>query len=155
MTNITYREYRDEISDIAEDLYKEAMEEHPEDEDDRNEYILERVNEIVDGHQWIIYCTYNLSVYEHSPNPGAYQDIYGNDDLGSIVADRGLLSLHTIIAYCAMQADIEQAVWQLDQGAEPSEPAPSVYVPEKFETVELTGAERDAYITKRFPKQGV
>ena len=115
MTNITYKGYRDEISDIAEDLYKEAMEEHPEDEDDRNEYIRERVNEIVDGHQWIIYCFYNLSVYEHSPNSDAYQDIYGNEDLGSIVADRGLLSLHTVIAYCAMQADIEQAVCQLDQ----------------------------------------
>ena len=117
MTNITYREYRDEISEIAEDLHKEAMEAHPEDEDDRNAYILERLNEIVDGHQWIIYYAYNLSVYEHSPNADAYQDMYGNEDLGSIVAARGILSLHTIIAYCAMQADIEQSVWQMDQGA--------------------------------------
>ena len=116
MTNITYREYRDEISDIAEDLYKEALEEHPEDEDDRNECILEQVNEIVDGHEWIIYNAYNLSVYEHSPNADAYQDMYSNDTLGSIVAERGLLSLHTVIAYCAMQADIEEAVYQLDQG---------------------------------------
>ena len=114
---ITYREYQDEISDIAEDLYKEAMEEHPEDEDDRNEYILERVNEIVDGHQWIIYYAYNLSVYEHSPNADAHQDMYGNDDLGSIVVEQGLRSLHTVLAACAMQADIEQAVYQLDQGA--------------------------------------
>ena len=117
MTNITYREYQDEISDLAEDLHKEAMEEHPEDEDDRNAYILERLNEIVDGHQWIIYNAYNLSVYEHSPNADAYQDMYGDGDLGEIVVDRGILSLHTIIAYCAMQADIEQAVWQMDQGA--------------------------------------
>ena len=117
MTEFTYKEYRDEISDLAEDLYKEAGEEHPEDEDDRNEYILERVNALVDDHQWIIYYAYNLSVYEHSPNADAYQDMFGNEDLGSIVADRGLLSLHTIIAYCAMQADLEQAVYQLDQGA--------------------------------------
>ena len=117
MTNITYREYQDEISDLAEDLYKEAMEEHPEDEDDRNAFILDRVNEIVDGHQWIIYCASNLAVYEHSPNADAYQDMYGNDDLGAIVADRGLLGLHTVIAYCSMQADIEQVVYQLDQGA--------------------------------------
>ena len=116
MTNITYREYRDEISDIAEDLYKEALEEHPEDEDDRNEYILEQVNEIVDGHEWIIYNAYNLSVYEHSPNADAYQDIYGNEELGSIVADRGLLSLHTIIAYWAMQADLGEAVYQTARG---------------------------------------
>ena len=115
MTNITYREYQDEISDLAEDLYKEAMEEHA--YDYYNEYILERVNEIVNGHQWIIYCAYNLSVYEHSPNADAYQDMYGNEDLGSIVADRGLLGLHTVIAFCAMEADIEQAVYQLDQGA--------------------------------------
>ena len=117
MTNITYREYKDEISDLAEDLYKEAMEEHPEDEDDRNEYIMERVNETVDGHRWIIYNAYNLSVYEHSPNPDAWQDIYGNEGLGSILSVRGILSVHTVIAYCAMQADIEQAVYQLDQGA--------------------------------------
>tara|TARA_R110002124_G_scaffold227003_1_gene392223 strand:+ start:237 stop:584 length:348 start_codon:yes stop_codon:yes gene_type:complete len=109
MTNITHREYRDEIRDIADDLYKEAMDEHPEDEDDRNEYILELVNERVAGHRWIIYCAYNLAVYEHSPNADAYQDMSGNDDLGSIVADRGLLSLHAVIAACAMQADIEQA----------------------------------------------
>ena len=118
MTEFTYKEYKDEISDLAEDLYKEAGEEHPEDEDDRNGYILDRVNEIVDGHRWIIYYAYNLSVYEHSPNPDAYQDIYGNEDLGYIVSDRGLLSLHTVIAYCAMQADLEQAVSQLGQGAE-------------------------------------
>ena len=117
MTEFTYKEYRDEISDLAEDLYKEAGEEHPEDEDDRNAYILERVNELVDGHPWIIYYYYNLSVYEHSSNSDAYQDIYGNEELGSIVADRGLLSLHTVIAYCAMQADIQEAVYQLDQGA--------------------------------------
>jgi len=117
MTTITYREYQDEISDLAEDLYKEAGEEHPEDEDARNEFMRERLHEIVDGHQWIIYCAYNLSVYEHSPNADAYQDMYGNEDLGAIVADWGLLSLHTTIAACAMQADIEQAVYQLDQGA--------------------------------------
>ena len=62
MTEFTYKEYRDEISDLAEDLYKEAGEEHPEDEDDRNEYILDRVHEIVDGHEWIIYNAYNLAV---------------------------------------------------------------------------------------------
>ena len=117
MTNITHREYRDEIRDIAEDLYKEAMEEHPEDEDDRNEYIIDRVNEIVDGHRWIIYYAYNLSVYEHSPNPDAYQDIYGNEGLGSILSVRGILSLHNVLAYCAMLADIQEEVYQLDQGA--------------------------------------
>tara|TARA_R110000744_G_scaffold20440_1_gene53667 strand:+ start:481 stop:834 length:354 start_codon:yes stop_codon:yes gene_type:complete len=117
MSNITYREYKDEISDIAEDLYKEAREEHPEDEDDRNEFLRERLHELVDGHRWIIYNAYNLSVYEHSPNPDAYQDMYENDDLGSVLAGNGLRSLHTIIAYCAMQDDIEQAVWQMDQGA--------------------------------------
>ena len=117
MTNITYREYQDEISDLAEDLYKEAGEEHPEDEDDRNAFIRERLHEIAEGHRWIIYNTYNLPVFEHSPNAGAYQDIYGNDDLAAIVSEQGLNTLHTIIASCAMQADIEQAVSQLDQGA--------------------------------------
>ena len=117
MTNITYREYRDEISELAEDLYKEAMEEHPEDEDDRNEYILGRVNEIGDGHRWIIYYAYNLSVYEHSPNADAYEDLYENADIGSVLAGNGLRSLHALIAACAMEADIEQAVWQMDQGA--------------------------------------
>ena len=117
MIIITHREYRDEIRDLAEDLYKGAMEEHPEDEDYRNAYILERVNERVDGHQWIIYYAYNLAVYEHSPNADAYEDLYENADLGSVLAGNGLRSLHALIAACAMQADIEQAVYQLDQGA--------------------------------------
>ena len=117
MTNITYKEYQDEISDLAEDLYKEAGEEHPEDEDDRNKFMRERLHEIADGHQWIIDNTYNLSVYEHSSNPDMYQDIYGNDDLGAIVSEQGLNTPHRTIAYWAMQDDIEQAVYQLDQGA--------------------------------------
>ena len=117
MNNITYSEYQDEISDIAEDIYWQAMEEHPEDEDDRDEYIRERVNEIVEGHQWTIYYAYNLAVYEHSPNADAYEDLYDNDDLGSVLAANGLRSLHALIAACAMEADIEQAVYQLDQGA--------------------------------------
>jgi len=117
MTNITYREYQTEISALAEDLYKEAGEEHPEDEDDRNEHIRGRVNEIVEGHQWTIYYAYNLAVYEHSPNADAYEDLYENADLGAVLAANGLRSLHALIAACAMEADIEQAVWQMDQGA--------------------------------------
>tara|TARA_R110000744_G_C19248907_1_gene550041 strand:+ start:470 stop:829 length:360 start_codon:yes stop_codon:yes gene_type:complete len=117
MTSITYREYRDEISDLAEDLYKEAMEEHPEDEDDRNEYIRETVYQIVDNHKWIVYYGYNNSVLDHSPSCDVYEDMYDNEGLGEIVRDRGVAELNRVMAYCAMQADIEQAVYQLDQGA--------------------------------------
>tara|TARA_B110000879_G_scaffold177894_1_gene232735 strand:+ start:206 stop:556 length:351 start_codon:yes stop_codon:yes gene_type:complete len=113
---ITYREYRDEISDIAEDLYKEAMEEHPEDEDDRNSYVYDSLHERIDGHQWVIYYRYNNKVLEHSSNPDAYQHVYDNESLGELLKERGFDKLKTTMAYFAMFDDVYDSITQLDQG---------------------------------------
>lgn len=110
MINITHKEYQEEIRNIAEYVHSEALEAHPEDEDDRNEFRYERVNETVDGHMWIIYYAYNLSVLQHSGNEDTYQDVYGNDDLGYIIQEQGLKGLHSAIAYFAMVADINEAI---------------------------------------------
>ena len=117
MTNITYSEYQDEISDLAEDLHKEAMEAHPEDEDERNSYVYDSLHELIDGHSWVIYYSYNAGVLEHSSNPDAYQDVYDDESLGELVKERGVNSLNTTMAYFAMFDDVLGAITQMDQGA--------------------------------------
>jgi len=108
---MNYTEYHNEVRLIAEDVYKLALEAHPEDRDEQDEFVYERVNEVVDGHMWVIYYSYNLSVLQHTANPEAYQDIYSNEDLGSIVSEHGLGGLHSTIVYFAMVADINEAIY--------------------------------------------
>jgi len=117
MTNITYSEYQDEISDLAEDLHKEAMEAHPEDEDERNSYVYDSLHELIDGHSWVIYYSYNAGVLAHSSNPDAYQSVYDNESLGELVKEQGVNSLNRTMAYFAMFDDVFDAIPQMDQGA--------------------------------------
>lgn len=110
MENITLKEYLHEVKLIAENVFNEALETHPEDSHERDQLMYERVNEVVDGHMWVIYCFYNLQVIEHTSNPEAYQDIYSDEDLGTIVSEQGLKGLHSMIAYFAMVADVNAAI---------------------------------------------
>jgi len=113
MTNITHKEYIHEVKLIAENVHKEVLEEHPEDSHERDELMYERVNEQIDSHMWVVYYSYNLRVIAHTSNQDAYQDIYSDEDLGSIVSEQGFKGLHSTIAYFAMVADVNAAIDEL------------------------------------------
>lgn len=106
-----YSEYYTEINNIAAELVSEAMEQTENDCDAAEELINDSLlHETIDGHQWIIYYSYNDEIISHSSNDEYYRDMYGNEDIGRIVADQGLDHLKTIIAYWAMYADVQEVL---------------------------------------------
>lgn len=113
MNNITEHEYWKEIDSLAGDIVAELRDELADDDEEIDASdAYERVQEMVDGHEWIIYCAYNLDVINHSDNPDAWEDL-GTDYAGQIIRDQGLDALHAYIACLAMQADLMDKVNEL------------------------------------------
>lgn len=98
MSKITHAEYWAEIESIAKEVTAEAL------ENDLDTY--EVLHEWIDGHQWVIYYSYNLDVLEHCSNMEAMIDNLGNESAGQVLAERGLLSLHSALAFWAMYEDV-------------------------------------------------
>ena len=117
MSNLefTSSEYQKEISDLAANLYSEALEQN----DNDHELAIDAINdgflhEIVDSHQWVIYTYSNELVERFSDNGEAFMDVYDNESIGAIVADQGLDALKPIIAYFAMYQDISDRLNELE-----------------------------------------
>ena len=118
MSNLefTSTEYHQEISDLADSLYSEALWQNDNDHDDAVEAIHDRLlHELVDGHQWVIYTYSNELVEQFSANAEAFKDVYDNESIGALVADQGLVGLKPIIAYFAMYQDLSEAISELEQ----------------------------------------
>ena len=117
MSNLefTSSEYHQEISDIADSLYSEALWQNDNDHDLAVEAIHDRLlNEIVDGHQWVIYTYSNGLIERFSDNANAFKDAYDNESIGALVADQGLDAVKPIIAYFAMYQDISDRLNELE-----------------------------------------
>lgn len=101
------QEYYSEVNAIAEALVSEAMAEHDNDVEQAMDNITDsRLHETIDGHQWIIYYSYNLSIIEHSNNDDYMIDNIGLDSAGQALQSGGLNGLHQAIAYWALYADV-------------------------------------------------
>lgn len=101
-------EYWKEIKSIAANLVSEAMQEKDNDREEAEEYINDSyLHETIDGHQWVIYYSYNDDVLKYSDNDEAYQDCYSNEDLGALVAEKGLDDAKTMMAFFAMYQDVQ------------------------------------------------
>jgi len=111
----TSTEYYREISDLADDLYSEALEQNDNDHDLAVEAIHDHLlHELVDGHQWVIYTYSSELVEQFSANAEAFMDVYDNESIGAIVSDRGLDALKPIIAYFSMYQDISDRLNELE-----------------------------------------
>lgn len=111
MSNITNSKYWNEIESMAEDIVSEAMESADNDVDNARDEIYDyRLHEGVDGHEWVIYYAYNDDVLEHTYNEDAYKDVYSNEDIGRVVAEQGMDSAKTIMAYFAMYQDVAEKI---------------------------------------------
>ena len=107
MSELTYSEYWTEIQSIADNLVSEAMEACDNDREAAEESIQDtRLHETIDGHQWVIYCAYNLDVLKHSDNESYFEDNIGGAD--HILKDGGIDQLHTVMAFYAMYADVQE-----------------------------------------------
>ena len=111
MKNMTQLSYIEEIKDIATNLVDELMDEY-EDREEAEEQAYDRLHETIDGHQWVIYYAYNDDVLKYSDNDEAYKDIYDNEGIGSIIAEHGLDSFKTAMAYFAMYQDVSELLEQ-------------------------------------------
>lgn len=91
MTNdVTSQDYWTEIGELARSITAEAR---------ANDYDLhDSCHETIDGHQWVIYTAYNFDVAKHSPNDGAWTDLYGGGDVPE--------NFDAVRAFCAMQQDV-------------------------------------------------
>tara|TARA_R110002110_G_scaffold137783_1_gene323195 strand:- start:182 stop:541 length:360 start_codon:yes stop_codon:yes gene_type:complete len=111
----TSTEYHNEISDLAESLYSEALEQNDNDHELATEAVHDHLlHELVDSHQWVIYTYCNELVEKFSANAEAFKDIYDNESIGALVADQGLDALKPIIAYFAMYQDLSEAISELE-----------------------------------------
>jgi len=111
---ISNYEYWKECQRLAQDLIDEVRTENPTfEKSDLIDEIQERSWELVDGHQWIIYYSYNLNVIDHSDNENYMIDNNGEDYACEVLKNSGLNGLHSTIAYWAMYADIADCVWEL------------------------------------------
>tara|TARA_R110002167_G_scaffold141448_2_gene329721 strand:+ start:44 stop:403 length:360 start_codon:yes stop_codon:yes gene_type:complete len=111
----TSTEYHNEISDLAANLYTEALEQNDNDHESAIDAIHDHLlHELVDSHQWVIYTYSNELVERFSDNAEAFKDIYDNESIGALVADRGLDAVKPIIAYFAMYQDISDRLNDLE-----------------------------------------
>jgi len=109
------QEYWTEVRDIAKTLIEEAMAEMDNDVDEAIELINDTLlHETIDGHQWVIYCSYNLDVIQHSDNADYYSDNFGAEQLAASLEEGGLSTLHCHIAFWALYADVQDAIATYD-----------------------------------------
>ena len=109
MSNLefTSSEYHREISDLADNLYSEALDQNNNDHDLAVEAIHDQLlHQTVDSHPWVIYTYSSELVERFSDNAEAFKDVYDNESIGALVADQGLDAVKPIIAYFAMYQDI-------------------------------------------------
>ena len=106
---ISYNEYNKEVLSLANSILDEALQDNDHNLDQAKEEINDtRLHETIDSHQWIIYWAYNLSVIQHSDNDEYYTDNFGTEEAGLWLCRTGLSSLHTVIAFWALYADVQE-----------------------------------------------
>ena len=109
MDNITQQSYNTEIEELASSIAEELLEEYGSREE-AEDYVYDRIHEVIDGHQWVIYHAYNDDVLRFSDNDEAYKDVYCNEDIGAQIAENGLDSFKVTMAYFAMAQDVSEGM---------------------------------------------
>ncbi len=122
MSEISRTEYLKEIRSLAEEAARYARDGEFGTGEQAREGLSEWIWQTIDGHQWVIFAAYNFSVLDASDNDGAYVENYGS---GGLVGD-GVLNT-VVLAYAAMEADLNEALRDLDDfdANDPNPDAPS------------------------------
>lgn len=103
--DVTHNRYWEEIEGIA----KDALEEHPDDEDEQQTYVAETV----DGHGWIIYDGFHEDVLKHTenePDGSEVKAVSGPDD--------DWRKQRALAAFMSMEQDVLQKLEELRGEAE-------------------------------------
>lgn len=117
MSNITQSQYWNEVECLASHIVSESADQagcNTADTFDRDsiyEAIHDTVlHETIDGHQWVIYCAYNLNVLQYSDNSEYMIDEIGVESAGSVLKESGLSGLHAALAFWALYADVSESI---------------------------------------------
>ncbi|UNY40382.1 hypothetical protein KLEP7_gp80 [Pseudaeromonas phage vB_PpeM_ KLEP7] len=111
MSNITSSQYWNEVQSLAGSIAEDAMSQCANNRGDAEELINDSLlHEMIDGHQWIIYCAYNLDVYQHSENSDYYIDNFGGDEAAYVLKEKGLDGLHQALAFWSLYADVQDKI---------------------------------------------
>ena len=105
-----YNEYWNEIETLADTVVEQAIKDSDNDIEDAMDRALDLLHEVVDGHQWIIYNSYNLDVIKWSRNEDYGIDHFGTEWLEKELK-KGLDALHNAVAFWAFYADISEKVY--------------------------------------------
>lgn len=101
MSDITEREYFEQVQDVADECLERAKKRYTDDGQDMSEAFDEILHEIIDGHEWIIYTWKARQILMISPNESACVDDFGAE---SVVRD-GRIHWEGM-AFCAMHRDV-------------------------------------------------
>jgi hypothetical protein len=117
MSDITFSQYWTEIQDTAENIISEVLSYHFENECTDVDQVQDIINdtalhESIDGHQWVIYYTYNMDVIKHSDNEDYMLDNFGAGHVSASLKE-GLSTLHSHIAFWALYADVSDKIHSL------------------------------------------
>ena len=77
--------------------------------------LADRVHELVDQSQWVIYTGRNLRVLEHTAHFDAYEDDerVRNEGRTEVSSSQSISAILTVAAYYAMQADVHAEIARL------------------------------------------
>lgn len=98
-------DYWTEISSIVEQVKADTLEQGFTWDGDAEEYADQRLDEVIDGHEFCIYYSKALEVLQHTANQDAMLDTVGADSAVQSLRDGGLGGLHCAMAVWAMIAD--------------------------------------------------
>ncbi len=117
MNNITFEQYIKEVEGTAYLVAFEAMDNSDNDREAAMEYIYDSgLHEVIDSHEWVIYCAYSLDIIQHTGNQDYMVDNFGEEAAGTALKEGGLDGLHQAIAFWAFYEDVnEQIEGQLDE----------------------------------------
>ena len=102
------QEYWTEVQELAGSIAEEAMDQSENDRDQAEEIINDTLlHETIDGHQWVIYYSYNLDVLKHSDNEDYYDSNFGDESLKASLDQGGINTLHCHMAFWALYADVQ------------------------------------------------
>ncbi|MGH7176488.1 MAG: hypothetical protein ACREJC_03820 [Tepidisphaeraceae bacterium] len=115
---LTETEYRQELRSLANEAREEARSGDHGTGEQAREWLMEWVDETIDGHQFVINTAQAQALLAISSNDGAYVENYGTD---GVVRD-GCLNWGAL-AYAAMEADLMEEMDCLD-GFDVNDPNP-------------------------------
>lgn len=102
---IASREYHATVAGIVEDLKRATADGEITDRDAAMEWI----EQTIDGHHDVIYTACAQEILRQSRNDGAYFDDFGSE---GAITDGGIE--YSKLAYCALRADVLEAIADLD-----------------------------------------